>query len=123
MANKKEPMIGKEDRPASAASAAIDLDTSLSQLKVRDLASLFPEYFKPEVLKPEHFKPEHFKPEHFKPEQLKPEQIKPELLKPEIWKELAKPEDKGDPWEQVIERIADRVAAKLGGRGGPASGR
>src|SRR5580765_501582 len=107
--SKKEPMIGKENRPSP-----IDYDAPLSGMKVRDLLGVLsahsseqvkafpeqfkpehfkPEFYKPETFKPEQFKPEHFKPEFYKPETFKPEQFKPEHFKPEFYKpETFKPE-------------------------------
>src|SRR6266851_722928 len=106
MAEKKEPMIGKESRPT-----AIDFDMPIANFKLRDLHAIIQsqihlekefhkpekekEFFKPEkekeVLKGEKEK-EHFKPEKefFKPEKEK-EHFKPEkeALKPE--KEFSKP--------------------------------
>jgi hypothetical protein len=121
---KKEPMIGKENRPTP-----IDYDAPLSGMKVRDLLGVlsahsseqlknYPEYFKPEQLKPEHLKPE-----FYKPESLKPEHYKPEYFKPEIFKEFQKPEAfkppegfKPDPTD-LIQQVAERVVGVLKERG------
>jgi hypothetical protein len=105
MPDKKEPMIGRGNRPS-----AIDYDAPISNFKLRDLVAVINsqmlEYAKytpaPEV-KPEHFKPEQFKPEGIKPEKeffkgekelRKPEKeiikVEKELIKPE--KEFIKPE-------------------------------
>jgi hypothetical protein len=133
--SKKEPMIGKENRPSP-----IDYDAPLSGMKVRDLLGVLsahsseqvkafpeqfkPEHFKPEFYKPETFKPEQFKPEFYKPETFKPEHLKPEYVKPEAFKELLKPEfskpvekefpsDPGD----IIQQVAERVVNVLKERG------
>jgi|SRR5580765_632389 hypothetical protein len=138
--SKKEPMIGKENRPSP-----IDYDAPLSGMKVRDLLGVLsahsseqvkafpeqfkpehfkPEFYKPETFKPEQFKPEHFKPEFYKPETFKPEHLKPEYVKPEAFKELLKPEfskpvekefpsDPGD----IIQQVAERVVNVLKERG------
>jgi hypothetical protein len=125
MADKKEPMIGRESRPT-----AMDFDAPISNFKLRDLYAVIHGHFtEKEIVKveKEHFKPEkekeYFKPEKelfkppelLKPERLKPEYFKPEkeLLKPE--KELSKPEKPID--EGVIDEIATRVAEKLRGQG------
>ena len=97
--DKKEPMIGQDQRPGQ-----VDLDRSVGDMTLRDLVTalgglqtqfpevLKPERLKPEQLKPEQLKPEQLKPEQIKPEQIKPEQIKPEQIKPEHFKEWGKPE-------------------------------
>jgi hypothetical protein len=74
MPEKKEPMIGKENRPT-----AIDYDAPLAGMKVRDLLQIlsahhaeqakahYLEFYKPEYWKPEYWKPEVGKvPETFK---------------------------------------------------------
>jgi hypothetical protein len=129
----KEPMIGQENRPS-----AIDFDTPVSQLKLRDLVNavqgtIIEEKFKPEkeLIKGERIKEliskEQFKPEKefFKPEKefFKPEK---ELLKGDVIKEFAakppelKPEKEiGDIIDEpTIDRIAARVAERLGRGGG-----
>jgi len=121
---KKEPMIGQQNRPT-----AIDFDAPIANFKLRDLYAVIhsqihteKEHFKPEKEK-EYFKPEkekeHFKPEkekeYFKPEKEK-EYFKPEkeLLKPE--KELSKPELSKpiDPGliEQIVEKVVERLKTK-----------
>lgn len=123
MADKKEPMIGQENRPT-----AIDYDAPIANFKLRDLhAVIYAHLSEKEVLKVEKevhkpekelFKPEKefHKPEKelFKPEKefYKPEHFKPEkeILKPE----LTKPEKTVDPG--MIDQIATKVAQKLKGQ-------
>src|SRR5580765_1518052 len=118
--SKKEPMIGKENRPSP-----IDYDAPLSGMKVRDLLGVLSAHSSEQVKAfPEQFKPEHFKPEFYKPETFKPEHLKPEHFKPEVYKELLKPEfskpvekefpsDPGD----IIQQVAERVVNVLKERG------
>ncbi len=91
MPEKKEPMIGQENRPT-----AIDYDLPIADFKLRDLYAVIQAQIRPEkeILKTEkeHFKSEKEKEiwkvekEHFKPEKEK------ELLKGEKEKEFFKPE-------------------------------
>ncbi len=130
MPEKKEPMIGQQNRPT-----AIDYDAPIANFKLRDLYAVIhsqlhtekeilkveKEHFKPEKEK-EYFKPEkeYFKSEkekeYFKPEKEK-EHFKPEkeLLKPE--KEALKPETSKPFDPSVIEHIADRVIERLKSQG------
>jgi len=110
---KKEPMIGRQDRPT-----AIDFDAPIANFKLRDLYAVIHSqlHTEKEILKveKEHVKPEKEK-EHFKPEKEK-EYFKPEkeLLKPE--KELSKPELSKpiDPRliDQIVETVIERMKAK-----------
>jgi len=132
MPEKKEPMIGQQNRPT-----AIDYDAPIANFKLRDLYAVISSHLhtEKEILKveKEHFKPEkekeYFKPEkekeyfksekekeHFKPEKEK-EYFKPEkeLLKPE--KEALKPETSKPFDPSVIEQIADRVIDRLKSQG------
>jgi len=127
---KKEPMIGRKDRPT-----AIDYNAKISDWKVKDLLAVvsaqvleqlkytpFPEYIKPERAKPEVFKPEK---ELRKPEKeiVKPEKerLKPEkeIFKPEkewIKPELSKPEKELEI-SDLVERVAIRVVELLRKKG------
>ena len=113
---KKEPMIGQDQRPGQ-----IDLDRPLADMKLRDLitilggAQTLPEWIKPETLKPERIKPEQLKPETFKPEHfkewVKPEWIKPESFKPENFKEFSKPElSKPFDIDQIFDPVIDALS-------------
>ncbi|HKI02304.1 MAG TPA: hypothetical protein VKK31_10005 [Thermoanaerobaculia bacterium] len=114
---KKEPMIGQDQRPGQ-----IDLDRPLADMKLRDLITILggaqalpewlkPERIKPEQLKPETFKPEQLKPELIKPEWWKPEWIKPEAFKPESFKELSKPElSKPFDIDQIFDPVLDALS-------------
>ncbi len=94
---KKEPMIGKADRPTP-----IDYDAPISNFKLRDLVAVVNaqmlEHLKhiPEILKPEHIKPETHKPELVKSEKeifkVEKEFHKPEKEILKVEKEVAKPE-------------------------------
>ena len=134
---KKEPMIGRKDRPT-----AIDYDAKISDWKVKDLLAVVsaqvveqlkytpvPENLKPERLKPEVWKPEKeiHKPEKElrKPEKeiIKPEKerLKPEkeIFKPEkerLKPELSKPEKEFEI-SDLVERVATRVVELLQKKG------
>lgn len=124
---RKEPMIGKEDRPGQ-----VNLDRKVGDMTVRDLVSVLgaggisPETIKPERIKPETLKPETIKPELYKPEWWKPEWIKPETFKPELFKEFGKPElskpieidDMFDPIldglsQDQLKQLSDRIQQRL----------
>jgi hypothetical protein len=111
---RKEPMIGKGDRPGQA-----DLDRRVGDMTVRDLVSVLGgSGIGPETIKPERIKPEHFKPEHYKPEWWKPEWIKPEAFKPEIFKEFAKPEltkpiEIDDLFDPILDGLSQDQLRKL----------
>jgi hypothetical protein len=125
---KKEPVIGKSDRPG-----AVDLEARLSDLKLRDLVTALgsqaqlTERIKPELSKPELSKPEHIK-EWWKPELFK-ENFKPEVFKPELIKEANKPEFKPDPIDTIFQHLVatltpeqvrglqDKLAAHVAGGG------
>jgi hypothetical protein len=144
MPEKKEPMIGQENRPT-----AIDYDLPIGDFKLRDLYAVIQAHIRPEkeLLKTEkeHFKSEKEKEilkvekEYVKPEKEKEilkvekEYVKPEkekeLLKPEKEKEffkpekealkpekeLSKPEKVFDPG--LVEQIATAVIEKLKAQG------
>ncbi|HVT19362.1 MAG TPA: hypothetical protein VHQ90_24675 [Thermoanaerobaculia bacterium] len=118
---KKEPVIGKSDRPG-----AVDLEARLSDLKLRDLVTALGSQAQvTERIKPEGFKPELHK-EWWKPELFK-ENFKPEHFKPELIKELSKPELKPDPIDSIFQHLVatltpeqvrglhDKLAAHVGG--------
>lgn len=114
---KKEPMIGKGDRPGQ-----LDLDRPLSEMKLGDLVTALglqaylPERIKPELSKPEWAKPEGIKPEWWKPEWIKPEGIKPELLKERFKPELTKPPFEIDEWfDPVLETLSQDQLKQLAG--------
>ncbi len=104
---KKEPMIGKGERPGQ-----LDLDRPLSEIKLRDLVTALgvqahiPERIKPEWWKPEGWKPEFIKPEFIKPEILK-ERIKPELTKP--------PFEIDEMFDPVLETLSKDQLQQLAG--------
>jgi hypothetical protein len=120
---KKEPVIGKSDRPG-----AVDLEARLSDLKLRDLVTALGSQAQlTERIKPEGTKPEHFK-EWWKPEFVK-ENLKPEHFKPELIKEFSKPEFKPDPIDTIFQHLVatltpeqvrglqDKLAAHVAGGG------
>jgi len=100
---KKEPMIGKENRPS-----AVDYNAPVSGLKVGELVGVMSSHLF-EIWKPEYYKPEYFKPEFWKPEFWKPEAFKP-------------PQEKefrpaSGINEQLVEQVAVRVIEVLKERG------
>ena len=114
---RKEPMIGKGDRPGQA-----DLDRKVGDMTLRDLVSVLgaggigPETIKPERIKPETFKPEHYKPEWWKPEWIKPEAFKPELFKEFIKPELTKPIEIDDMFDPILDGLSQDQLKKLSDR-------
>lgn len=122
MNEKKEPMIGGEDRPS-----AIDYDAPIADWKYRDIVGVIQAQIEQTKYtpQPEHIKPEkeYLKPERFKPELIKSEKeaFKPEkeMLKPE--KEMYKPElskpEKEFVLDDLVNKIAVRVVEMLGEKG------
>ena len=111
MSERREPMIGKENRPS-----AIDYNAPVAGMKVGDLLGVVGAHLSEQVKAfPEFWKPEYFKPEFWKPEFFKPEFFKPEVFKPPVEKEF-KPEG-GGLSDQLIERVTVRVIEALKERG------
>jgi Skp family chaperone for outer membrane proteins len=140
MAEQKEPMIGRENRPT-----AIDYDAPIRDFKLRDLYAVIHSQLHAEQLKvekefskvekeihkveKEHFKGEKEK-EHFKGEKEKEiHKVEKEFLKGEKEKEFIKPEKeilKGEKEfskpekpidSSVIDQIADAVVQRLRAQG------
>jgi hypothetical protein len=122
----KEPMIGEQNRPSP-----IDFDTPITELTMRDLATVFQGQFVEKEQVKEFSKPEK---EWIKVERLKELQFKEfkelqfkEVFKGDIIKEFKPPELKppelkpesaaGGIDQATIDQIADRVADVLERRG------